>query len=415
MDARNQLSQLIATRDRCYSLPQPFYGDAAFHQLDIELIWNRSWIFAAPECVIPAAGNWFTLDVGKSSIVIVRGSAGEVRAFYNTCRHRGSKLCLGEQGKVARLVCPYHQWTYGLDGQLLFARDMGPNFDPKQFPLKQAHCRAVGGFIYICLADTAPDFEPFAQTVEPYMRPHGLHNAKVAFTQTLIEKANWKLVLENNRECYHCSANHPELLRTLSEYDDVNDPRMAPAFAQRIQAKGTQWDQQGLPHASQMSPDKRFRVVRLPLAKGTSMTMDGTLGVKGGLLGNLQDADLGSVRLLSLPNNWNHLQSDHAMAFRVLPIGPQETMVTTWWLVNKDAREGVDYDIDHLKHVWSATNEQDRILAENNQAGINSKAYEPGPYSPTIEFGVQNFIDWYTSELTLGLGESRPTIALRVA
>ena len=103
------------------------------------------------------------------------------------------------------------------------------------------------------------------------------------------------------------------------------------------------------------------------------------------------------------------------MAFRVLPIGPQETMVTTWWLVNKDARDGVDYDIDHLKHVWSATNEQDRILAENNQAGINSKAYEPGPYSPTIEFGVQNFIDWYTSELTLGLGESRPTIALRVA
>ncbi|MEO7939319.1 MAG: aromatic ring-hydroxylating dioxygenase subunit alpha [Burkholderiaceae bacterium] len=415
MDARHQLSQLLATREQLYSLPQAFYGDEAFHQLDIALIWNRSWIFAAPECVIPATGNWFTLDVGTSSIVIVRGAAGEVRALYNTCRHRGSKLCVGQQGKVARLVCPYHQWTYGLDGQLLFARDMGPTFDAKQFPLKQAHCRVVGGLVYICLADQAPDIEPFAQTVEPYMQPHGLKNAKVAFTQTLIERANWKLVLENNRECYHCSANHPELLRTLSEYDDVNDPRMAPAFAARIKAKGAQWDTQGLPHVSQMSPDKRFRVVRLPLASGTSMTMDGALAVKGGLLGGLQDADLGSVRLLSLPNNWNHLQADHALAFRVLPIGPQETMVTTWWLVNQDAREGIDYDVDNLKRVWFATNDQDRMLAENNQAGINSKAYEPGPYSPTIEFGVQNFIDWYTSEMSAGLGESRPAITLRVA
>lgn len=415
MDARNQLSHLLATREQFYSLPQPFYGDAAFHQLDIALIWNRSWIFAAPECVIPSAGNWFTLDVDKSSIVIVRGTAGEVRAFYNTCRHRGSKLCLGEQGKVAKLVCPYHQWTYGLDGRLLFARDMGPTFDAGQFPLKQVHCRVVGGYVYICLADQAPDIDTFAQTVEPYMLPHGLKNAKVACTQTLIEKANWKLVLENNRECYHCSGNHPELLRTLSEYDDVDDPRMAPAFARRILDKGADWDRLGLPHASQMSPDKRFRVVRLPMAHGSSMTMDGTPAVKGGLLGGLQDADLGSVRLLSLPNNWNHLQADHTVAFRVLPIGPQETMVTTWWLVDGDAREGIDYDVDKLQHVWAATNEQDRRLAENNQAGINSQGYEPGPYSPTIEFGVQNFVDWYTSEMALGLGETRAAIPLRAA
>jgi Rieske 2Fe-2S family protein len=117
------------------------------------------------------------------------------------------------------------------------------------------------------------------------------------------------------------------------------------------------------------------------------------------LLGHLQNPDLGSVRMLSLPNSWNHLQADHAIAFRVLPLGPQLTQVTTWWLVNKDAQEGVDYRREEMMQVWAATNDQDRVLAENNQAGINSRAYEPGPYSPKIEFGVQNFIDWYTGQM----------------
>ena len=392
------MAHLLATRKPTYSLPQPFYGDADFHQLDLEQIWHRNWLFAGPECAVPAAGNWFTMEVDTTSLVIVRAADGVVRAFYNTCRHRGSKVCIGEAGKAAKLVCSYHQWTYELDGRLLFAREMGPDFKAADFSLKSAHCRSVGGYVYVCLADEAPDFDAFAQMVEPYMLPHDLKNAKVACSSTLVEQANWKLVIENNRECYHCTGAHPELLRTLSEYDSTDDPRMPPAFAARIRAKAAEWDAEGLPHLSQNSPDKRFRVVRLPLANGESMTMDGKPAVKR-LLGHLQSKDLGSVRMLSLPNSWNHLQSDHALAFRVLPLGPQLTQVTTWWLVNKDAQEGVDYNCEDMMKVWAATNDQDRVLAENNQAGINNKAYEPGPYSPTIEFGVQNFIDWYTGQM----------------
>jgi Rieske 2Fe-2S family protein len=392
------MAQLLATRKSNYSLPQPFYGDADFHQLDLEQIWYRNWLFAGPECAVPAAGNWFSMEVGATSLVIVRGADGVVRAIYNTCRHRGSKVCLGESGKAAKLVCPYHQWTYELDGRLLFARDMGPDFKAADFNLKQAHCRTVGGYVYVCLADVAPDFDAFSHMVEPYMLPHDLKNAKVACSATLVEQANWKLVIENNRECYHCAGNHPELLRTLSEYDSTDDPRVPKAFAERIKAKAAEWEAQGLPHTSQNAPDKRFRVVRLPLAYGESMTLDGKPAVQQ-LLGQLQSRDLGSVRMLSLPNSWNHLQSDHALAFRVLPLGPQTTQVTTWWLVNKDAQEGVDYNCEQLMQVWAATNDQDRVLAENNQMGINSRAYEPGPYSPTIEFGVQNFIDWYTGQM----------------
>lgn len=398
MNASARLSELLVTRKPNYSLPQPFYTDADFHQMDLERVWHRNWLFAGPQCAVPAAGNWFTVDVGSTSLVVVRGGDGVVRAFYNTCRHRGSKVCVGEAGKAAKLVCSYHQWTYELDGRLLFARDMGPDFKAADFPLKQAHCRTVGGYVYVSLADVAPDFDAFSQMVEPYMLPHDLVNTKVAHTQTLVEQANWKLVIENNRECYHCTGSHPELLRTLSEYDSTDDPRVPPQFAERIRAKAADWDRDGLPHASQNSPDKRFRVVRLPLAQGESMTMDGKPAVKR-LLGNLRSTDLGSVRMLSLPNSWNHLQADYTMAFRVLPLGPQLTQVTTWWLVHKDAQEGVDYDVDHLTRVWAATNDQDRVLAENNQAGINNKAYEPGPYSPQIEFGVQNFIDWYTTEM----------------
>ncbi len=398
MDTRLRLSKLLATRKPTYSLPQPFYNDPGFHALDMELIWNRCWLFAGPECLAPLTGSWFTMAVGDDSLVIVRGRDGQLRAFYNTCRHRGSQICQGETGRAGRLVCPYHQWTYDLEGQLVFAREMGTDFDTAQFPLKQAHCRTVGGYVYVCLAREAPDFEDFAQMVEPYMEPHALRDTKVAHSVTLVEQANWKLVIENNRECYHCVGSHPELLRTLSEYDSTDDPRMPPSFAERILAKATEWDAQGLPHLSRNAPDKRFRVVRLPLAKGESMTMDGQPAVKR-LMGGLTDKDLGSVRMLNLPNTWNHLQADHSIAFRVLPLGPQQTAVTTWWLVHKDAQEGVDYDVENLTKVWAATNDQDRELAETNQRGINSKAYEPGPYSPKIEFGVQNFIDWYTQEL----------------
>jgi glycine betaine catabolism A len=132
------------------------------------------------------------------------------------------------------------------------------------------------------------------------------------------------------------------------------------------------------------------------------MTMDGKLACSR-LMGDFKDPDLGSVRMLSLPNNWNHLLSDYMMAFRVMPISAQQTIVTTKWLVHKDAIEGVDYDINRLTEVWRATNEQDKDLAEWNQAGINSSSYEPGPYSGMIEMGVRDLIQWYTDSLEISL------------
>ena len=399
MESRALMLDLLRSRKPTYSLPQPFYNDPEFFQLDMQHIFGTQWLFAGLSCEISKPGHYFTFNVGQNPLMVVRGQDKQIRAFYNTCRHRGSKICLKEKGSAAKLVCPYHQWTFDLDGRLLFAGSMDKGFDPAQYPLKQAHCESVGGYIFVSLADgPAPDFEAFRQAVEPYLRPHDLDNAKVAFESHMIEQANWKLVLENNRECYHCAGSHPELLRTLAEFDDPADPRINPKFVEKMNRKSQEWDALGLAHRAINDPAKRYRVVRLPFQHGESMTMDGKPACKK-LLGTLTDSDLGSVRLLNLPNSWNHLQGDHCIAFRVLPLSPQETLVTTKWLVHKDAVEGVDYDVERLSKVWLATNEQDRTLAEQNQLGINSKAYEPGPYSQTIEFGVQSFIDWYTGEM----------------
>jgi len=409
LDSHAEALHLLRTREKNFSLPQPFYKDPAFYQLDLEHIWYKNWIFAGVSCDIPKPGDYFTLAIGEYPLIISRAKDGSIHAFHNTCRHRGSRICSKHRGNAPKLVCPYHQWTYEHDGKLLFAGQMGPDFDVSKYALKQAHCRTVGGYVFVCVADEAPDFEAFRATVEPYMLPHELEGAKVAHTSTLIEKANWKLVIENNRECYHCAGSHPELLRTISEFDATDDPRINPVFRQRIIDKAAQWDAQGLPNKAVYADNHRYRVVRLPLAHGESMTMDGKPAVKR-LLGHLSDADLGSVRLLSLPNSWNHLQGDHALAFRVLPLGPETTMVTTFWLVHKDAVEDVDYDVANLAKVWEATNDQDRILAEENQVGIDSPAYEPGPYGTDIEFGVLNFIGWYTDALESELAGPQPSL-----
>jgi Rieske 2Fe-2S family protein len=235
------------------------------------------------------------------------------------------------------------------------------------------------------------------------MEPYDMENTKVAVQTTLIEKANWKLVLENNRECYHCNGSHPELLNTLLEWDDVTDPRADQAFKDHVAASAAAWEAEKIPFAH-ASFGLRNRIVRMPLLKGTvSMTMDGKQGSKK-LMGRIKNPDLGSMRILHLPHAWNHCMGDHVIVFTVWPISAQETMVSTKWLVHKDAVEGVDYDVARLREVWDATNDQDRRLAEENQRGINSIAYQPGPYSKTYEFGVVNFIDWYSARLLENMG-----------
>ncbi|MCV6597240.1 MAG: aromatic ring-hydroxylating dioxygenase subunit alpha [Mangrovicoccus sp.] len=400
------IQALLARRNPAYALEQAFYTDPKIFQADLESIHYRDWLFAIPACELEKPGSYVTHKVGDYRVVIVRGADQEIRAFHNSCRHRGSVICKAAKGHAPKLVCPYHQWTYELDGSLLWARDMGPDFDPKAHGLKPVHCRELAGLVYICLAEEAPDFDGFAQTAEPYLAAHDLSNAKVAFESTIIEKGNWKLVWENNRECYHCGGNHPALCRTYPDDPSVTGIGEGGETPAHLQAHFDRNEAANLPSNFHLSADGQYRLARMPLKEGAqSYTMDGKAAVRR-WLGRVPFADAGALLQFHYPTTWNHFLPDHSVIFRVTPVSPTETEVSTKWLVHKDAQEGVDYDLKRLTEVWMATNDEDRQVVEDNQQGINSPAYSPGPYSPIQESGVLQFVDWYCARLATGVSPS---------
>ncbi|TWH00623.1 Rieske 2Fe-2S family protein [Mesorhizobium sp. J18] len=412
MDVRSDMLRRLRNRRGGYSLEQPFYIDPDYFRLDLELIWYRDWLFVGHDCELPKPGSYFTVQIGAYPVVVVRDREGMIRAFHNSCRHRGSRVCTAEKGTSARLVCPYHQWTYDLDGRLVFARQMADDFDASQFGLKPVACESAGGYIFICLAETPADFAPFRAMMEPYFLPHRLKEAKVAFESTIVEKGNWKLVWENNRECYHCAANHPELCKTFPEAPTVTGVQGAMEDPE-IVAHWEKCEAGGLPSTFRIADDGQFRMTRVPLLRdAVSYTMTGKRAVTKNLSDTVAEDRIGSLLLYHYPTTWNHILGDHAVTFRVLPISATETAVTTKWLVHKDAIEGVDYDLAELTHVWTETNDQDRRIVEENAFGIHSPAYEPGPYSEIHEGGVAQFVDWYCRFIEPRLSESE-TPALR--
>lgn len=131
--AREEMSQLLNQRERDHSLPRPLYNDPHMFRIDMEEVFLKEWLFVGMSSEIPAKGDYFTVEIGQNPVLVVRGADGSINAFHNSCRHRGSRICSEHRGKVANLVCPYHQWTYDLKGNLLFAgTEMGDGFDMKQ-------------------------------------------------------------------------------------------------------------------------------------------------------------------------------------------------------------------------------------------------------------------------------------------
>jgi Rieske 2Fe-2S family protein len=393
MNNKDTVFDLIAQRKPWHSLPGVLYKDENVYRQDLEQIWHKDWIFAGHTFEISKPGQYFTLQIGDYPVAVVRGKDGEVRAFHNACRHRGAKICEHEHGKVAKMVCPYHKWTYELDGNLLYAGNMGQDFDKAQYNLKSVHCEIVHSYIYVCVATKAPDFEGFRKAVSPFIAPHYLDNCKVAFESTIIEQGNWKLVFENNRECYHCDGSHPELLKSF--VDNLSVGGLSGEDDPQLSAYWNTCEQAGLPSRLVMDINGQYRMTRIPLSSGAvSYTMDGKPAVNG-RLDKTAEPDIGALLYFHYPSTWNHFLGDHALSFRVLPISATQTMVTTKWLVPDTAVEGVDYDLERLTKVWIATNDQDRTLVEGTQRGVTSPSYEPGPYSETAETGVCQFDDWY--------------------
>jgi glycine betaine catabolism A len=247
-----------------------------------------------------------------------------------------------------------------------------------------------------------------AARIEPYLAPYELGRTKVAHQVDIVEGGNWKLTMENNRECYHCDG-HPELISAyfpLHGYTAEDVPPRLRRVWERFEAATENLQaacvRQGFPVDSLRELDTRptgFMVAHAPLdGAGKSYTAGGE-SVCRKRLGSIVDDRFGDMHLHLQPNAWFHMLSDHAVVFTVLPVAPDKTLVRTTWLVHPDAVEGVDYDVPTLTHVWSATNAQDGAFVARTQKGVEDPGYQPGPYSQ-VEGDVDAFVNWYISRVS---------------
>jgi len=390
-------------------MPRALYLDESLHAAEMAKIWHTGWLFAGFEIEIPKAGDFLTLTVAGSPVLVIRGDDGHVRAFHNVCRHRGSQICRTETGSVRALVCPYHSWTYSRQGELVACHGMHDGVDKSALGLRPLHAESCAGFIYVSLAAAPMPFDRFRSRFEVAGAPQGFKRARIAHVIDYDVEANWKLVWENNRECYHCTPRHPQYVK--SNFDVYEEEHASPAVRQKIADAiariEAQWEVpgDGVAHpkgglATFPDPDNGiwYTCNRTALAEGfVTESLDGARVAP--LMGDYRDEEVGVLRMRSLPNFWLHASCDHAVVTRMLPDGIRKTRMRSYWLVDGDAREGDDYHPDRLLPFWHQTNEQDWEICRWQQKGIESIGYEPGPLSQRKEYNVDAFIRWYMGRL----------------
>ena len=408
------LKNLVDSRQEGHGLPRPFYHYDLLYRFEMESIWRQGWLFAGHSCQIPNPGDYFLYEVDGDSVIVIRNDEGQVKALYNVCRHRGSVICQEPQGNVKRFICPYHQWTYDRNGRLLLQRGMQADLDKSQLSLHAAHAREVEGMIFISLAQTPSDFEAAYQTIAPVAKPQGLARGKVAKIMDFEVDSNWKLVWENNRECYHCNVNHPQYIK--ANFDHYNADDTLPRISERLKAVTAhledKLEEQGMYLREETGmtefPDPEhgiwYAANRTPLVEGyVSESMDGKQVAP--LMGDYTDPEVGTLRVRSLPNFWLHASCDHSVAVRLTPNGLTHTSIRMIWLVDAKAEEGRDYELEKLLPFWLLTAEQDWEICSNQQRGVNSHAYTPGPLSIYKEYNLDRYIRWYLQELKTALGK----------
>jgi len=393
---KNTLGNLLDNYRSGYSLDQAFYTDASIFDQEWEYIWRKYWLFAGTTAEIPKAGDFFTYQLGNDSIIIIRGTRGEVYAHHNTCRHRGSLICLEDRGHAAKLVCPYHQWVYDKDGSLLKARLMPENFDTSTYGLHPVQVRVADGFIFISLSENPPDFSQVLRDFGPFLQPYQIDKAKAVFQKRYELRTNWKLVAENFRECYHCGPAHPEYCSAViganlrESVDDV------------LAERRNEWKQKGLAiDTVEFENDSFHFAIRYPLRPGVmSYSLDGkAVSIP---MGSHTDHNSGVLGMVLYPNFWMDAVSDYMWTMRITAVSPSQTIIDLTWLVDENARENIDYSKERLIEFWKITGEQDWKLCENNFKGVESSHYQPGPYAP-VELDVARYIDWYIERLREGI------------
>jgi Rieske 2Fe-2S family protein len=399
------MTRLAAHTKKGYSLDREFYcGDAVF-EADMDRVIGRKWLVAGHVDRVRNKGDYFLFKVGNESIIIVRSDETTVNAFYNVCRHRGSLICTKPEGRVARLTCGYHAWSYGLDGALLAARLMPADFSKQDNGLHRCHVRLFHGLIFINLSDEEPvDFDSAFGDLGLYLDFHGLAGAKIAYSQSYPTTANWKLIVENFVECYHCAPAHPEFcsmhppeaLIAFGAGPSSGPPEAVEKYLPALRAWEARAATLGRPLGSvDDGPDSshlRLLLQRTIREGYESETQDGRPA--SSLMGKRLGFDQGRMYLSFSPFTQLVATNDFAVLFLFTPRSTMHTDVDLFWLVDGHASE---VDVKRMIWGWDETTKQDKVITENNQAGILSKHYEPGRYSEH-ERRVVTFQQWYLAQ-----------------
>jgi Rieske 2Fe-2S family protein len=343
-------------RQGARTMPGRYYTSPEVFAEEAEKIFARRWICAGRVEALAQPGDYLLASVAGESVIVLRDQSGALRAFYNVCRHRGTRLCEAARGHLSETIqCPYHAWTYALDGRLIGAPHMSEvqGFEKRDYPLHQVALETWEGFLFINLA---VEPEPFDRAFAPLLGRFARYDLASLTTVRSIEydvHANWKLVLQNYNECLHCPTIHPELTTKLPYTSGANDLVEGPFLGGYMEIKA--------PH---QSATMSGRSCALPL-------------------GELPAGEARRAYYYSIfPTMMLSLHPDYAVAYRVWPQSPTESRVVCQWLVHPDAPGASGYHIEDAEEFWDLTNRQDWHICEQSQLGISSRVYRPGPYSP---------------------------------
>lgn len=392
------------------TIPAEYYYEMEHYLKDEDYIAEHWWLMADHVSRIPEPGDFFVFKYGLGdSAIVVRNESGEINAFHNVCRHRGSRLCRhdedpriddkrlsvrqsGESGNTQVFRCPYHAWMYDLDGNLIDAYAMKDDFDMAANSLVKCHMRIESGHIFLNFsrAEEPPPFDdPNTYGFERISKNYDMAGLKVGTRKSYQMKANWKLGLENFMECYHCEASHDSLTATHNwDYtlEGGRRERWAERVAEWIGPKEAANRGQGFPYDGELNPGFLTGSVEdgkklAPLLPGkTEWSNDTDIAIKWFDTAYWQTYD------------------DHIAVARFTPRGPELTDVEIFWLVHPDAVAGQDFDEEELRELWDVTIIEDAWIVENNHHGIKSRGYRLGHYS-NWESGPREFITWYMKEI----------------
>jgi phenylpropionate dioxygenase-like ring-hydroxylating dioxygenase large terminal subunit len=407
MTQSDVMTNLAAETRAGYSLPQDYYASEAVFKADFETVISQKWIVAGHISRIPNKGDYFLFKIGGEQIIVIRENADSVRAFFNVCRHRGSTICQAESGNAPRLVCPYHAWTFGLDGRLISARLMPDDFDKAENSLLACHIRVFHGLIFINMSEDEPaDFDETFGDMGPILEYHGIADARIAHAGSYPTTANWKLVVENFFECYHCVPSHPEFCSMHASESLIAvgaGPSSGPAdaiaaYAPKVAAWEASASALGRPIGTiddaPESSHLRLMMQRMNKEGWAAETQDGTAPAP--LMGKRKAADGGRIHLSFSPFSQIVADDHFVILFQFTPRSALASDVEMIWLVDGRATEA-EVDIDKMIWGYHATTTQDKIITENNQNGIMSSRYKPGRYSDQ-EGSVVKFQQWYLGQ-----------------